>query len=186
VVGTPSVGRTHADLESIAGVFTNTLAFRNSPRARLPFSGLLREVSDRAMRAFENQTFQFDSLVDALNPERIPGRNPLFDVMFVFQKFGPPAIEIPGLKLNLYEYQNKTSKFDLILHSTLVEDRLLFTFEYYSKLFAQDTIRRFSNYFQRIVEQIIENPHQKIADIEILSVKTNAPAGKQNDVSFNF
>lgn len=186
VVGTPSVGRNHADLEGIAGVFTNTLALRNFPRARVPFSGLLREVSQRAMQAFGNQTFQFDSLVEALNPERIPGRNPMFDAMFVFQRFGPPAIDIPNLKLNLFEYQNKTSKFDLILHSTLADDRLLFTFEYYSKLFKESTIQRFAGYFERIVEQIVENPHQKIADIEILSVKTGAAAGKPKDVSFNF
>ena len=60
-------------------------------------------------------------------------------------------IEIPGLKLSPYEFENKTAKFDLTLTGMEVEEKLLFTFEYSTKLFKQETIERFIVYFMNIL-----------------------------------
>ena len=85
VVGTPIAGRRHADLEKVVGMFVNTLALRNYPTGEKTFNTLLKEIKEKTIKAFENQDYQFEDMVEKIVVERDMSRNPLFDVMFMFQ-----------------------------------------------------------------------------------------------------
>lgn len=67
VVGSPIAGRPHADLDSIIGMFVNTLAMRNYPAKEKTFSQYLAEVKENALKAYEHQDYPFEALVDQLN-----------------------------------------------------------------------------------------------------------------------
>ncbi|MGM1050753.1 MAG: condensation domain-containing protein, partial [Bacillota bacterium] len=82
IIGSPIAGRPHADLENIIGMFVNTLVMRNYPKSGKTYKGFLDEVKENSLRAYENQDYQFEELVDKLNLRRDISRNPLFDVMF--------------------------------------------------------------------------------------------------------
>ena len=90
VIGTSIAGRPHADLEEIIGMFVNELAIRNFPRGVLPYPQFLGEVRTSCLEAFDNQDVQFENLVDMLNLDRDPSRNPLFDVCLSVANFEPP------------------------------------------------------------------------------------------------
>ncbi|HLP58532.1 MAG TPA: amino acid adenylation domain-containing protein, partial [Candidatus Deferrimicrobium sp.] len=168
-IGTPMAGRRHADLEKIIGMFVNTLALRSYPGGEKKFSEFLDEIKKMTLKAFENQDFQYEDLVEEIGATRDAGRNPLFDVLFVLQNAGRGIIEIPGLKIKTNEQENLTSKFDLSLVAAEVEDKLSFTFEYSTRLFKQVTIERFKVYFKNVISAVINNKKQKIADIEIIT-----------------
>ena len=168
VIGTPIAGRRHDEHQDIVGMFVNTLALRNYPASQRVFDDFLKEIKERTLEAFQNQDYPFEVLVDKVVKNRDTSRNPLFDVMFVFQNMDIPGIEIPGLILKPYKFENKTSKFDLNLDGMEKDDRLFFSLEYSTKLFKDETARRFSAYFKNIINSVIENPGVRIADIEIL------------------
>jgi tyrocidine synthetase-3 len=169
LVGTPTAGRRHADLQQIIGMFVNTLVLRNYPTGDKTYRGFLKEIKKRSLQAFENQDYPYEELVEEVAVTRDASRNPLFDTMFVMQNLGIPRIEIPGLKLTPDEHRIETSKFDLTLMGMEVGEKLIFTFEYSTRLFTAETIRRFIGYFNKIVNSIIETPTVKLADIEIIS-----------------
>ncbi len=171
VIGSPVAGRRHTDLEKIIGMFVNTLALRNYPAGEKKYVDFLGEVKERILKAFENQEFQYEDLVEKVAVTRDVSRNPLFDTVFALQNTGIQKIEIPGLKLAPYEYENRTSKFDLTLLVVEEEEKLHLTFEYSTKLFKPETIERFIVYFKNIVRSIIENKNQRISDLEILTVE---------------
>ena len=81
VVGTPTVGRHHADLEGLVGMFVNTLALRNKADSNLSFRDFLANVKQNTLKAFDNQLYQYEELVDTLEIPRGTGHNPLFDVL---------------------------------------------------------------------------------------------------------
>ncbi|HEX3044895.1 MAG TPA: SDR family NAD(P)-dependent oxidoreductase, partial [Bacillota bacterium] len=85
IVGSPSAGRPHADMENIIGMFVNTLAMRNYPADHKQVLEFLGEVKANSLEAYANQDYQFEVLIEKLNLERDLSRNPLFDVMFVLQ-----------------------------------------------------------------------------------------------------
>ncbi|MDQ1350457.1 MAG: hypothetical protein QG657_759 [Acidobacteriota bacterium] len=169
IIGSPTAGRKHNDLEKIIGMFVNTLALRNQPVGEKDFRDFLGEVKKTALKGFENQEYQYEDLLEQIPVNRNPGRNPLFDTMFVLQNIGFQKIEIPGLKLVPYEFENKTSKFDLLLTGVEVEMKLLFAFEYSTKLFKRETIERFITFFVNIIQGAIENSREKISDLEIIT-----------------
>jgi len=176
VIGTPVAGRSHPDVEHVIGMFLNTLALRNYPEAQKTFREFFREIKTRTLQAFENQAYQFEDLVDRVISTRDPGRNPLFDVMLMFQGQGEmpqeiPTVEIPGLKLKPYPQENKTSKFDLTLWAFELEPAgtLSFAFEYCTKLFKQETIEILIDSFKAIISAVLADPDTPISEIEITS-----------------
>nr|NIM13090.1 AMP-binding protein [Candidatus Aminicenantes bacterium]NIM84716.1 AMP-binding protein [Candidatus Aminicenantes bacterium]NIN19086.1 AMP-binding protein [Candidatus Aminicenantes bacterium]NIN42988.1 AMP-binding protein [Candidatus Aminicenantes bacterium]NIN85731.1 AMP-binding protein [Candidatus Aminicenantes bacterium] len=168
VIGTPIAGRRHPDLQQIIGMFVNTLALRNYPSGRKTFREFLNELKKRTLNAFENQEYQFEDLVENVYVTRDTGRNPLFDTMFALQNMNRSEIKIPGLKLMPYNYESRTSKFDLTLQAVEERNTLLFTFEYCTRLFKAETIKRFIGYFRKMVTSVSENVSQKICEIEIV------------------
>jgi amino acid adenylation domain-containing protein len=174
VVGTPLAGRRHADLESVIGMFVNTLALRNAPAHDLPWSVFLEKVKARVLPAFEHQDVQFEELVERLSISRDAGRNPLFDVMFVLQNTGDrrgahakDSLYAEDEDL-IHEADNWMSRFDMTWTAVEWGEYLYFNVEYCSRLFKKETIRRFVRYFKTIVGEILENHSKCLGDICII------------------
>ncbi|MGD2089466.1 MAG: amino acid adenylation domain-containing protein, partial [Candidatus Aminicenantes bacterium] len=169
VVGSPVAGRRHPDLESVMGIFINTLALRNYPAADRPFDEFLAEVKKNSLDAFENQDYQYEELVEKIEPQRDLSRNPLFDVMLVVQNMDMEALAIPGIELKPFEYPQRTSKFDMTVTAVEKEHQLDFTITYSTALFTQETVLRFIKYFKRVLAAGLKDIKQKIAEIDILA-----------------
>ncbi|MCK4258180.1 MAG: amino acid adenylation domain-containing protein [Halanaerobiales bacterium] len=169
IVGLPSSGRNHADVEQIMGMFVNTLAMRNFPKKDKTFSEFLYEVKENALKAYDNQDYQFEMLVEKLDLQRDASRNPLFDTMLALQNTRMPEILIPGLKFVPYERKKKTTNFDLLLDAAEKDDKINLSMEYRVKLFKRETIERLAQHFERIVTEVTQNLEIKIGDIEIIS-----------------
>ncbi|MCP4153369.1 MAG: amino acid adenylation domain-containing protein, partial [bacterium] len=185
VVGSPTAGRRHADLEPVIGVFVNTLAMRNYPLEENRFVDFLNNVKKRTVEAFDNQDYQFEDLVENLSVSRDTGRNPLFDALFVLQNVGPglePGTDQPvqsnspggrerPVEQNTPVMENRTSKFDLVLSGSESREGLQFSLGYSTKLFKRDTIERFLVYLRAILTAVLKNPAIKLSEIEILSAE---------------
>ena len=171
VVGSPIAGRRHADLEGVIGMFVNTLAMRNNPGSFKTFSQFLNEVKENALKAYANQDFQFEELVESLNLNRDLSRNPLFNTMFVLQNVEASELSIENLNFKPYEFDIKVSKFDLTLEAIQVNEKMVFTLEYCTKLFKKETIERLADHYKNILECVILNEEVKISEIDMMSEK---------------
>ena len=187
VVGTPIVGRDMPELTNILGMFVNTLALRNSVDHSISFKNFSKQIKENCLNSFKNQTYPFDMLVNDLNVKRDTSRNPLFDVMFVFQNNGYPDIHINGMKSEYYIPDNNISKFDLTLEIVPVDNEYSLRFEYCTKLFEEDFIKRLSSHYINILNAILENEELKIADIDMLSEEEkNQILYKFNDTKVDY
>jgi amino acid adenylation domain-containing protein len=176
IIGTPTAGRNHPGLEHIIGMFVNTLALRNFPKGEKFYNSFVKEVKKRVLGAFENQSYQFDDLVGNIAVNRDTSRNPVFDVAFSYQMFddaswaGAVTAEDAGdstreKRMDIHE----TSKFDMTLTVVETRGKLVGLFEYCSRLFKEETIKRFITYFKNIASSVVENTAKKIFEIEIIS-----------------
>src|SRR5204863_392788 len=80
-VGSPIAGRSHRDLEDVAGCFINTLVLRDRVNPDETFASFLARVRETTLAAYEHQSYPFDRLVDELVTARDASRSPLFDVL---------------------------------------------------------------------------------------------------------
>jgi amino acid adenylation domain-containing protein len=168
VIGCPVAGRLHADFEGIVGMFVNTLAIRSFPVFDKTIGEFIEEVGDITLHAFEHQMFQFEELVDELDIPRDTSRNPIFDVMFVFQNMEQATLELPGMNLAPYHYETNIAKFDLNLIGMEADGQLFFTLEYRTDLFVESTVRNFVSYFKMILAAFTHQRERTLGSIELL------------------
>jgi amino acid adenylation domain-containing protein len=180
VVGTPVAGRKHNQLQSIIGMFVNTLAIRNKPKGDTLFTTYLRNVKTQVMNALENQDYPFEELVEKVTVNRDAARNPLFDVMFTLQNMERTEVNVDGLSIIPYEYRGNKSKFDLSLFAMEINEQIKLSLHYPTSLFKPETIQRFKEYFQKLVVEVSANPMLKIRGIDII------PESEKQQILYDF
>ncbi|SCW86107.1 non-ribosomal peptide synthase domain TIGR01720/amino acid adenylation domain-containing protein, partial [Paenibacillus tianmuensis] len=169
VVGTPLAGRHHADLEPIIGMFVNTLALRNYPSGNKTFLDYVGEVKEQALGAFDHPDYPFEELVNKLNVRRDMSRNPLFDTMFELRNAEPEGTAFHDVHFSGYPVDSAIAKFDLTLEADFDERGLTFTLEYATALYSRETVERLARHFLRVLEEVVQSPDTKLADIEIMT-----------------
>lgn|GEM_PF-1649508 len=167
-IGTVTAGRNNADLEKITGIFLNTLAIRNFPAGQLTLEAFLASVATNTLKAFDHQDYPYESLVNELKLGRNTFQNPLFNVVFILQNMGKPAWSIPGLKLEAIDFDYGISKMDMTFICTEQDEALYFDLEYSTTLFKEQTIQRFIQYFEAIIDQACTTPQLTIGEINLL------------------
>jgi amino acid adenylation domain-containing protein len=187
VVGTPQAGRGHAELQSLIGLFVNTLAIRNFPRRDASFRSLLQDVRTRVRDALANQDYPFEDLVRLTQGDNppAPGRNPMFDVVMALQNMEMARIQLPDLTVTPHDYMDPVSRFDLGFFIEEQDNGLLVLAEFSAQLFTDETIQRMINHFVDVVEAVAADPGILLRDIRLTGEKTVATSAV-SAVDFGF
>ncbi|MHB8063012.1 MAG: amino acid adenylation domain-containing protein, partial [Ruminiclostridium sp.] len=172
IIGTPSAGRNHSDLENIMGMFVNTLAIRGKVDESLSFKDYLNTIKGKTLKAFSNQDYQFEELVDHIGLRRSLKRNPLFDIMFVLQNFEESRLKLDDASISPYdvsEYDGVT-KFDMTIEAYKNDNEISFTIRYLSELFDRQTVIRITKLLQDLIRFTSgEGRDTKLCDIELMT-----------------
>lgn len=171
VIGTPVAGRPHADLEGIVGVFLNTLAIKTKPEATKSVKEFLQDVKQKALRAYENQDYPFDELVESVQTERQLNRNPLFDTMLVVQNMDIADLKTAKLTFEQYEFDLGSTQLDLSFIVFENDETLDFTVNYSTSLFKRTTIEKFRDRLIFVAKEVTEKTERNISEINSLSEK---------------
>lgn len=174
VVGTTVAGRQYAGLESIMGMFVNTLALRNRPAGKKTFSQFLDEVRELTVKAFDYQDYPFERLVEKTSAHADRNRNPLFDYVFELRNLDD---RLQGIDKDLVipltpikpSDQRIAAKFDLTVVAFEEGARLGFEFIYDTALFTAGTIERMGLAFQRIADLAAQRPDITLEELDIVS-----------------
>ncbi|MGG7175941.1 amino acid adenylation domain-containing protein, partial [Clostridium paraputrificum] len=169
VVGTPVSGRTNKDMESMMGVFINTLAMRGRPEEKKSFINFLEEVKESCLKAYENQEYPFEELVDVVEVRRDFSRNPLFDVTFGVQNNEEFDISMDEIKISQVSGEHRISKFDLSVVIEDSEDSYFLCAEYCTALFKEETIKGLLAHFKEVLCKIIATPEMLIGEIQAIT-----------------
>ncbi len=164
-------GRTRADTESMVGYFVNALVLRTRLDGEPSFDELVRRCHETVLEATAHQDVPFGLVVDALRPERVPGRNPLFQVNLSLQ---PPGAALGGLALDAITAESMPvtgsyARFDLAMAVVDSPDgRLELAVEYSTELFDADRIDRLLDHFATALAAGLSQPERPAAEIEVL------------------
>jgi len=171
IIGTPTAGRNHPDLENQIGCYINTLALRTRVNGKESFEQYCRQVKQSITRAQDNQMYPFDRLVDDLNLRRDTSRHPLFDIMMVLQHTEPVEVTFENAVVTPQKNPFKISKFDLTFNFTPQDEKILIRIDYNTDIYKKDRIRHLAGHFTQLVKSITQNPDQAIDRLNLLSQK---------------
>ncbi|MEM6252542.1 MAG: amino acid adenylation domain-containing protein [Cyanobacteria bacterium P01_D01_bin.156] len=174
-VGVPVAGRNTADVEPLIGFFVNTLVLRTQLKDQPAFRDWLKQVQGTVADALQHQDIPFAEVVDALDVERIPGQNPLFQVMFQvqsgyqLQNAEHLAVDMPGVSIEQGWIELNQTKFDMSWHVIERDESLLVAVEYRTAIFECDRIQTMLSHFQTLTTAVLANPDASVAELFILS-----------------
>jgi len=167
LVGADIANRMRPELEGLIGFFVNTLVLRTSFGGNPRFTELLHRVRESALAAFSHHDVPFEKLVEELNPDRTPGQNPIFQIMFGFVPDNATmGLDLPGLALRPHPLDNKTSLFDLSLYMADTPRGLGGTAQYNTALYDGATISQFLRLFELVLSRVVARPDSTIAEID--------------------
>jgi len=166
-LGAPIAGRTSAALEDLVGFFVNTLVLRCDLSGDPTFRELLARVREMNLSAFDHQDVPFERVVQALNPERALGRNPLFDVMVVHRAAPAQTARFADLVLEDEPLPTHSAKFDLaFVFAQTGGDDVECLVEFSADRFDRPTAERLLARLGRLVAAVTANPDARIAAVD--------------------
>ncbi|MEH2284580.1 MAG: amino acid adenylation domain-containing protein [Nostoc sp.] len=169
VVGSAIANRNRRETEALIGFFVNTLALRTNLQGNPTFLELLERVKQVTLDAYDHQDLPFEKLVDELGLERSLSHHPLFQVAFGLQNETQQQLEINGLTITRFTWENTTTLFDLSLIFRETPQGLTGEWEYASDLFATKTIQRMAEHFAVLIKGIVDNPQQTINTLPLIA-----------------
>jgi amino acid adenylation domain-containing protein len=170
VIGVPVANRQRRELESLLGFFANTLALRVRLEDDPSVTGLLARTRASTLEAYAHQDLPFAQLVEALQPVRSLGHNPIFQVMLAFDNApGERALSLPGLQVSEFKPPRSSAMFDLTLGLRDVGDRIEGVLEYASDLFERASIERMAGHLRTVFESMVADDQQRISAVNLLS-----------------
>ncbi|GAA0395145.1 amino acid adenylation domain-containing protein [Streptomyces luteireticuli] len=171
-LGAPVAGRSDAALDGLVGFFVNTLVLRNDLSGDPTFTELLGRVRENDLAAFAQQDLPFDSLVEAINPARVPGRHPLFQVMLGYQNHdGRGGRRLLGLESRILPFELGAAKFELDFNFEEAPDdeEIDIAFEYRTDLYDRSTAEALVERLLSLLAQVAEDPSRRIGALDVLT-----------------
>ncbi|CAM2068454.1 Amino acid adenylation domain-containing protein [Sulfidibacter corallicola] len=156
VIGLPEANRDREEIQPLFGFFANTLALRLDFSGKPDVRTLLRRVKDNLLNALSYRHVPFDRVVEALSPPRVPGREPIFQILFSMEPQSPTVGQwsIPGVRVEDIVRSRTSTPFMMALVLATGAQSYSGMLEYRDDLFRTETASSFKDLFQRTVEAL--------------------------------
>lgn len=168
VIGIPVAGRRNKAVQSILGMFVNTLALRRLHSGEETFATMLSEEQKHLHEVLANQDLPFGTLVDLSKMRQDPGRHPIFDTMFIYQNMGAIFAPLGATQLKRFPFDPGFAKYDLSMEVFEEDNQFSFAFEYATSLFDKARIERLALHFIHLLEQIVHQPNAIVSDLDLV------------------
>ncbi|MEU7576346.1 amino acid adenylation domain-containing protein [Streptomyces sp. NPDC041068] len=173
-LGSAVAGRSEEEFEELVGFFVNTVVLRADLSGDPTFRELIARVRDTDLAAYQHQDLPFDRLVETVNPDRSPGRHPLFQTMLTFEVRSTAAWRLGAVEVVPVETVTSATKFDLLFQ---VEDEygpggapqgIRCVVDYDTELFDRATVESMASRLVRLINTVVADPDVAVHGIELL------------------
>jgi len=162
VVGSTVAGRNRAELDGVIGFFINALALRTDLSGNPSFAALLERVREVCLDAFTHQELPFERIVEAINPERDRGGNPVFQTLFNMADVSERALCLGGCETVSFGQAAPGAKFDLVLRAPQSSAGLELEILYNADRFSAARMAVFLEQWEAILAQAAAAPEKKL------------------------
>ncbi|NET02965.1 MAG: amino acid adenylation domain-containing protein, partial [Sphaerospermopsis sp. SIO1G1] len=154
-------------VESMVGLFINTLPVRVKINENLDVLSLLQELQQQQI---ESEQYSYCSLVDIQGWSEVPRSTTLFDSIFVFENYpiGSNLVEDDDSLTITNSRGIEHTNYPLTVIAVPGE-QLLLNISYDTSKFASNTIERMTGHLLTLLSAIVEKPKASIKELPILT-----------------
>ncbi|MEU8778954.1 amino acid adenylation domain-containing protein, partial [Streptomyces sp. NPDC048606] len=178
-LGSPVAGRGDEALDRLVGFFVNTVVLRADLSGAPTFTELLERTAATVTAALDHADLPFDSVVEAVNPERSLARHPLFQTMVAYEGGSGPAGAatggFAGIPAEEVAPAAGAAKFDLeILFRRTPSERdeasagMTCGVRYAVDLFDEETVWALTHRLVRVLTAVVADPGVRVSRVEVM------------------
>ncbi|WP_369217941.1 non-ribosomal peptide synthetase, partial [Streptomyces flavofungini] len=170
VLGTVVSGRDEPGLADSVGLFVNTVALRTPVDRERGFGALVASVAEHARAVRAHEEYPFENIVETMALERVPGRNPLFDVLVEAAVSGTDPLGTEGPAAEHIRLDSGAEGFDLSFSFTEpgpgrpVEVAVT----YREDVLDAATARRIAGQFDHLLTALADAPSAPVGAVPLL------------------
>ncbi|MGN9809240.1 amino acid adenylation domain-containing protein [Micromonospora sp. BQ11] len=169
-VVTPVANRPRVELESMVGFFVNSIVLRVDTSGAPTFRELVGRVRDLAQEGMAHGEVPFDSVVEAVDPERSLAHTPLAQVMFALVEDQALEVDVAGVRVTALDHHLPISKYDLTVEVWPdVGGRLQGVAEYATDILDEATVARTATHLGTLLTSLTEAPDAPVGLARLLS-----------------
>ncbi|WP_415977044.1 amino acid adenylation domain-containing protein [Rhodococcus sp. 077-4] len=171
VIGTAVAGRGHRDLDRVVGMFVNSVVLRTAVTSSHSVREHVLAIRSVDIEALSRGHMPFDSLVEHLDPARLPGRHPLFQVMLTERVTPDVEMEIGGAAVSAYDIELPVTKYDLevvLARSAARPGETTIVLTYARDLYDAPTAEALLQRLTSVLAQMAAEPGRPIDRIDVL------------------
>ena len=171
LTGIPIADRDRPELQPLIGFLIDTHVLRTDLSGNPTFRELVARVHKGVVGVYSHRAVPFGQVVDAVKPERNLSYAPLFQVMLNWRERDAQLrfVGFPGLTLEPLLAQSMISKFDLTIFLTDAVEDIWLEVEYSTDLFDDARIERMVEHLRTLLEGVLADIDQHLADLPLLS-----------------
>jgi amino acid adenylation domain-containing protein/FkbH-like protein/non-ribosomal peptide synthase protein (TIGR01720 family)/FkbM family methyltransferase len=172
-------------VESMVGLFINTLPVRVQISAETELLGLLKDLQAQQV---ESEQFSYSSLVEIQGLSDVPRGTSLFESIVVFENYPVDAASLQDNRSFSFSNLRGIEQTNYPLTVIAVpKEQLLVKMSYDPIRFDDETISRMLGHFVTVLEGIVANPSQQIAQLPLLTaVEQQQLLVKWNDTQVDY
>jgi amino acid adenylation domain-containing protein len=171
VIGAPIANRQRVEVESLIGLFVNTLALRVRFDAGLSVTALLEQVQGTALAAYMHQDLPFEQVVDAVQPPRTLSHSPIYQAGMSVDNVPRSDLLLSNLQISLLQQEQTTTQFDLFLTLSDDGETISGQLEYSDALFDVSTIERWGDHLRTLLTAMAADPSQAVRSLPLLTAE---------------
>ncbi|KAI9088773.1 hypothetical protein DFS34DRAFT_654777 [Phlyctochytrium arcticum] len=146
-LGSLAANRSSPEFEFTTGFFVNSLALRTQIEDGKDFEDIVRATRNTCLEAYDNQLVPFAKVVKAVEPERSPGRHPMFQILLIDQSHTNSSSQLAADKGSLgsdscFGIDATLQPFEIIFEYTKDREtgQILWQVKYDSQLYLRETV----------------------------------------------
>lgn len=166
-LGTVASNRSRPETEKMVGCFINFLPLRERLTAGERACDLLERSKHSVMNAFANQDCSFEKIVEAVNPERLAGINPIYNVALLMRNFPEICFRGESFEAKVFKLDTEVALLDLRFIVSELANGLRIECEFKTALFTEETIRQLLNAYVATLQKLAFDPMLPVGDFAI-------------------
>ena len=182
IVGAPTYGRDRAEFANVVGYLINMIPLKATFHDDPPFRELLARMRQAVVEGIQHQDYPFPLLVEKLQPDRDFSRTPVFQTVFMLQKFNQMAgledllshtesggrAEFGGLVLEPFQIPQQEGQFELSLDLAEHRGVLQGVIKYDTALFDLPTVQGLASQYATLLRGVLASPETTVSRLPLL------------------
>ncbi|HEY0514543.1 MAG TPA: amino acid adenylation domain-containing protein [Thermoanaerobaculia bacterium] len=169
ILGANNANRNQPEIEAVLGCFLTQVPFPIDLTGDPPFRELLARVRQSALGAYAHQDLPFGKLVEAVQPERDAGRQPLVQALVQVLDGQAAGASLAGVTFEALDAYDGNARYDLMLTLFDLPEGLAGNLEFDTDLFEGVTIERLLGRLRNLLEAVVAAPGLRLDAIPLLT-----------------